>query len=116
MAENDTIRRLLVRHRSLSLNQKLVQAKAKKSKVTVTWEKLKKTGRTKKNLGQIRSIEVQYATDPEFSQNEQTISVGKNKTKAILNLDRRTTFFIRVRYVGSDGFSKWSRVKKIRTK
>ena len=93
-----------------------VQAKAKKSKVTVTWAKLKKTGSTKKTLGQIRSIEVQYATDPEFSQNEQTISVGKNKTKAILNLDRRTTFFIRVRYVGSDGFSKWSRVKKIRTK
>lgn len=93
-----------------------VKAKAKKNRVTVSWAKLKKTAATRKLLGQIKGVEVEYATDPAFSQNDETLTVGKNKTKAVLTLEGKTTWYIRVRYVGSDGYSKWSKVKKIRTK
>ena len=94
-----------------------VKAKAKKNKVIVTWKKLKKNKKGKKLLGQIRSIQVQYSTDPNFEQNPVTRELGKKKAKVLLaGLQRQTIYFVRVRYVGDDGISNWSKVKRVRTK
>ena len=94
-----------------------VKVKAgKKGRVTVSWKKIKKTKKTKALLGQIKSIQVQYSTDPNFAANVVTKSVSKKKTKATLSLQRKTQYYIRVRYVGSDGFSNWGTVKAVKTK
>ena len=93
-----------------------VKAKAKKRKVTVTWKRIKKNKAGRKLLKQIKSIQVQYSTDKTFKQNVKTKSVGKKKTKVKLKLKKKTTYYIRVRYKGSNGFSKWSKVKKVKTK
>lgn len=39
-----------------------------------------------------------------------------NETKVTLKLRKKTTYYIRVRYKGAKGFSKWSKVKKVKTK
>ena len=93
-----------------------VKAKAKKNKVQVSWKKIRKNKAGKKLLAQIRYIEVQAATDPAFKNIVATRNVGKKKVKATLKLQRKTTYYVRVRYVGADGVSKWSKVKKIKTK
>lgn len=96
---------------------KLMKATAKKNKVTVVWKKIKKNKKGKALLKQIKSIEVQCSTDPAFPK-ETTVTkpVGKKKTKAVLKLQRKKTYYVRVRYIGSNGVSKWSRVKKVKTK
>lgn len=93
-----------------------VKATAKKNKVTVTWKKIKKTKKTKALLAQIKSVQVQYSTDQTFTQNTVTKTVGKNKTKAVLKLQKKTTYYVRVRYKGADGVSRWSGKKRIKTK
>lgn len=93
-----------------------VKAKAKKNKVTVTWKKIKKTKKTKALLAQIKSIEVQYSTDKAFKKDAKIKTVGKKKTKVTLKLQKKTTYYIRVRYKAADGFSKWSKAKKVKTK
>ena len=93
-----------------------VKAKAKKNKVTVTWKKIKKTKKTKKLLSQIKGIQVQYAFDKGFTQNPVTKKVGKSKTKMVLKLQKKKTYYIRVRYVGSDGYSNWTKPQKVKIK
>lgn len=39
-----------------------------------------------------------------------------NETKVTLKLRKKTTYYIRVWYKGAKGFSKWSKVKKVKTK
>ena len=93
-----------------------VKAKARKQKVTVTWKRIKKNKAGRKLLKQIKSIQVQYSTDKGFKKNVKMKSVGKKKTKVTLKLQKKTTYYIRVRYKGSDGFSRWSKVKRVKTK
>ncbi len=93
-----------------------MKAKAKKNKVTVSWKKIKKNKAGKKLLKQIKSIQVQYSTDKTFKKDVKTKSVGKKKTKVTLKLQKKTTYYIRVRYKAADGFSKWSTVKRVKTK
>ena len=94
-----------------------VKAKAKKAKVTVSWKKIKKSKKAKALLGQIKSVQVQYSTDPNFAANVVTKTVGKKKTKLTLKgLQKKTVYYIRVRYVGAGGVSNWSAVKKVKTK
>ena len=95
----------------------LKKLRAKKNKVQVTWNRIKKNKAGKKLLAQIKYIEVQAATDPEFKAIVATREVGKKKTKAtLMGLQRKTVYYVRVRYVGADGVSKWSKVKKVKTK
>lgn len=94
---------------------KSVKVKAKKNKVTVSWKKIKKTKKTKALLKQIKSIQVQYDKNPGFS-NPVSKRVGKSKTKVVIKLKKKKTYYFRVRYVGIDGFSKWSKTKKVKTK
>ena len=102
---------------TIAKTPKSTKAKAgKKGRVTVTWKKIKKTKKTKALLGQIKSVQVQYSTDPNFAANVVTKSVSKKKTKVTLKLQKKTTYYIRVRYVGTDGVSDWGAVKKVTTK
>ncbi len=93
-----------------------VRTKVKKNKVTVSWKKIANKKKTKALRKQIKAIEVQYSTDREFKNNVGSKFVGKKKTKVKLKLERKTVYYIRVRYVGADGVSKWSKVKRVRTK
>jgi hypothetical protein len=93
-----------------------VKAKAKKNKITVTWKKIKKTKKTREILSKIKSIQVQVARDSNFKNIAANKKVGKNKTKAVLKLERKTTYYVRVRYVGKKGYSKWSKRKRVKTK
>ena len=90
-----------------------IKTKTKKNRVTVSWRALKK--KQKALAAKIKGIQVQYATDPGF-QNSVTKKVGRKKTKITLKLKKKTTYYIRVRYVGSDGVSEWSGVKKVKTR
>ncbi len=101
---------------TISKRPSSIKAKAKKSKVTVSWKKIKKNKAGKNLLKQIESIQVQYSTDKTFKKNVKTKTVGKKKTKATLKLQKKTTYYVRVRYKGSNGFSKWSAMKKVTTK
>ena len=93
-----------------------VRAKGKKAKVIVTWRKIKKTTKTKALRAMIQGIQVQAATDPDFKNIVKTVSIEKNKTKVKLKLPGQTSYYVRVRYVGADGVSAWSKVKKATTK
>ena len=92
-----------------------VKAKAKKNKVTVSWKKIKKNKAGKKLLNKIKSIQIQYSTDKTFK-NAKIKNVKKTKTKVKLKLKKKTTYYVRVRYKAADGFSKWSKVKRVKTK
>lgn len=94
-----------------------VKARARKNKVTVSWKKIKRNKKGKAFLKQISGIQVQYSTDPNFpAGNTVTRSLGKKRTRVKLKLLRKTTYYVRVRYVGSGGYSNWSKVKRVKTK
>ena len=92
---------------------------AKKNRVTVRWKKINKTGKTKALYNQIKSVQIQYSTDPFFPK-EATITKTAKKTRTwrvIKSLKRKTVYYFRVRYAdGSGGYSNWSKVMKARTK
>ncbi len=89
-----------------------VKATVKKNKVTVSWKKVK----DKALLKQIRSIQVQYAADKKFKKNKKTVLVDSNKAKTTLKPGSNKTCYVRVRYKGTKGYSKWSTVKKVKLK
>lgn len=43
-------------------------------------------------------------------------NVKKTKTKVTLKLNKKKTYYIRVRYKGKKGYSRWSKPKKVKTK
>ena len=96
-----------------------VKTKARKNKVVVSWKRIKKNKKTKALRAMIKNVEVQYSTDLAFPK-ETTDSriIGKNKTKYVIRgLQRKTLYYVRVRYTdGAGGYSRWSRVKRARTK
>ena len=93
-----------------------VKAKAKKRKVTISWKKIKKNKAGKKLLKKIKKIEVQVSLDKSFRQIVVDKKIKKTKSKLKVKLQKKKTYYVRVRYVGKDGVSKWSKVKKVRTK
>ena len=108
----------------ITINKKptLKKPKQKKNKATITWNKLKrKTKAQKKIWKQIKQIEVEWSTDPSFPKeltNKKII--GKRKTKTnITGLNRKTQYFVRLRYCeggSSNGYSRWSKIRKFKTK
>ena len=87
--------------------------------LTVSWKKIKKSKKTKALLAQIQSIELQYSPDPSFpTDNSVKIPLSKKKTKyAIKGLQRKSVYYVRVRYTdGAGGYSNWSNVKRAKTK
>lgn len=91
-----------------------VKAKAKKNQVKVSWKKLK--GKSRKYLKKISAIQVQYASDRSF-RDAVTKTLSKKKTKTTITLPKKKkVYYVRVRYTGSGGVSKWSKVKKVSVK
>lgn len=89
-----------------------VKAKAKKNKVTVSW---KRSG-SSSQLSDIKSIQVQYDTDRTFM-HPKSKKVSRYGSRTVLTLPKKKqTWYIRVRYKGWAGVSKWSSVKKIKVK
>ena len=106
---------------------KIKKLKKGKKAITVKWKKQAK----KMSKLRITGYQIQLATDKKFKKNKKTIKVkGCSKTsKTIKNLKKKKTYYVRIRtyklfpdYVNSeiseDGccYSKWSKVKKIKTK
>ena len=94
-----------------------LKAAVKKKKVTLSWRNVKKSKKNKALLNKIKSIEIQYATDRSFT-DAKIKKVGKNRTKTTINLPKRNaTFFFRIRFRSKDGgVSRWSGIKRVRTK
>ena len=93
-----------------------IKTKASKSKVTISWKKVKDTKKTKKTLGKIRYVQVQCALDKRFTKTALSKKVKKSKTKAVFSLSRKKTWYFRIRYIGTKGVSRWSKVGKIKVK
>lgn len=89
--------------------------KAKKS-FTVKWKKL-----SKKNRNKVSGVEIQYSTRNDFASSYKIVTAKKTAaSKKISKLPRKTTYYVRVRTYkwisGKKHVSKWSAVKKVRTK
>ena len=91
---------------------------ATKNKITVKWSHFKHTSRkTNAIWKKIKKVQVQCAVDKAFKKIVQTAMVKKNKTKAVIKgLKKNNIYYVRVRYCDGTGYSKWSKVKKIKTK
>ena len=91
---------------------------AAKNRITVKWSHFKHTKKKAKAIWKkIKKVQVQCATDKGFTNIVKTAAVGKGRTKAVIKgLQKNTTYYLRVRYFDGTGYSKWSGVKKIRTK
>ncbi len=92
------------------------RTKASKSKVTISWKKVRNTRKTKKTLGKIKYVKVQCALDKKFKKTVLSKKVKKSKTKAVFSLSRKKTWFFRIRYIGTKGVSRWSKTGKIKVK
>ncbi len=87
----------------------------KKGKLTISWKKFKVTKKNKAVWSKIRTVEVQYSTDPSFQTDVTSRTVSKKKTKlTVKGLQKNTTYYVRVRYTnGAGSGSEWSSVKTI---
>ena len=92
---------------------------AGKKAIIVRWKHFKRSTKTgKKVWKQVKMVQIQCATDKKFEHIVKTINVAKKKTNyTIKGLKRKKTYYIRVRYAGGSAvYSKWSAIKKIKTR
>ncbi|MBQ2627908.1 MAG: fibronectin type III domain-containing protein, partial [Eubacterium sp.] len=103
---------------TISKKPSIKKPAASKNKITVKWSHFKhKTKKTKKIWKKIKKVQVQCASDKSFTTIVKNVRVSRKKTKAVIRgLKRKTTYYVRVRYYDGTGYSKWSKVKKIKTK
>ena len=102
---------------TISKKPTIKKPSATKNKITVNWKHFKKTKKTQSIWKKIKKVQIQCATDKAFTNIVKTTTVGKSKTKAtIKGLAKKTNYYVRVRYFDGTGYSKWSSVKKIKTK
>ena len=101
-----------------SKKPKIQRLKATKNKITVKWKHFKHTSKkTKPIWKKIKSVQIQCATDKAFRNIVKTATVKKSKTSAKINgLKKKTTYYVRARYFDGTCYSKWSKVKKVKTK
>ncbi|MBQ4270477.1 MAG: InlB B-repeat-containing protein, partial [Clostridiales bacterium] len=103
---------------TISKKPSIKKPTAAKGKITVKWKHFKHTSKkTQKIWKKIKKVQVQCATDNAFKNIVKTTPVKKSKTSAkIKGLKKKTTYYVRVRYFDGVGYSKWSKVKKVKTK
>ena len=91
---------------------------AAKGKITVKWSHFRHTTRkTKAVWKKIKKVQIQCALDKDFTNIVRVAYAKKTKTQAVIKgLSKKTVYYVRVRYYGASGYSKWSKTKKIRTK
>ena len=89
-----------------------------KNKITVKWSHFRHTKKKQKAVWKkIKKVQIQCALDKGFTNIVKVSYAKKTKTQAVLKgLQKKTTYYVRVRYYDGTGYSKWSGVKKIRTK
>lgn len=90
-----------------------VKAKAKKRKVTVSWKK--PSSGDMRRYG-ITGIEIQVSTDKNFTVLYKSKNLGKTKKSWKFKGKKKTTYYVRVRYLGNEGESRWSKTAKVRIK
>jgi hypothetical protein len=89
---------------------------AKKKGFTAKWKKL-----SKKNRKKVGGIEIQYARNKKFTTSVKIVTAKKTDTsKKINKLAKKKTYYVRIRTYKKVGnvkhFSKWSKVRKVKTK
>ena len=94
---------------------KISKPAAAKKSVNIKWKKV-----SKKNLKKIQGIEIQVATNPDFTNLVKTATAGKKKTsKKIKGLTSKQTYYVRIRAYkdAADGkhVSAW-KAKKVKVK
>ena len=91
---------------------------SKKTKIIVKWKHFKHTSKKMKKVwNNIKKVQVQCSNSKSFASIVKTVSVKKaSKQATIKGLKKNTTYYVRVRYFDGTGYSKWSKVKKIKTK
>ena len=90
-----------------------VKVKAKKRKVTVSWKK--PSSGDMRRYG-ITGIEIQVSTDKNFTVLYKSKNLGKTKKSWKFKGKKKTTYYVRVRYLGNEGESRWSKTAKVRIK
>ena len=90
-----------------------VKAKAKKRKVTVSWKK--PSSNDVRRYG-ITNIEIQVSTDKDFTAIYKSKKLGKTKKTWTFKGKKKKTYYVRVRYLGEEGVSRWSKTAKVRIK
>ncbi len=91
---------------------KVSKTTAKKKGVVVTWKKVKN----------VTGYEIQLATDKKFKKNKKTVKVNKQNAskKTVKKLKSKKKYYVRVRTYkvvnGKKVYSKWSKVKSVKTK
>ena len=103
---------------TISKKPSIKKPSATKNKITVNWKHFKHTSKKARKIWKkIKKVQVQCATDKDFKNIVKTATVSKNKTeKEIKGLQKKTKYYVRVRYFDGTGYSAWSKVKKITTK
>ena len=101
---------------TISKKPELVKVNVKDNKVTVVCKKIKDSRKNKPLIKKIRKIQVQYSTDQSFKKKVYSKKVDKSRTKLTLKLRSNKTYYLRGRYVGTNGVSRWSKTRKVKTK
>jgi len=103
---------------TISKKPSIKKPAAAKGKITVKWKHFKHTSKKAKKIWKkIKKVQVQCATDKACKNIVKDVKVSRGKTKyAIKGLKKKTTYYVRVRYFDGVGYSKWSKVKKVKTK
>ena len=79
--------------------------------LTVKWRSISKSNKKK-----IKGVQVQYSTNNNFASAKYR-TVSKNSTSVRLTgLKRKTTYYVRIRTYNGNHISKWSGVRRIKTK
>ncbi len=93
-----------------------LKVKGKKNKAIVSWRNLKKTKKNKKILAKVKYIHLQCSDSPAFSGNVMDVRMKKSSKGLKITTNERTTLYIRLRYVGNGGVSRWTKTKRVTTK
>ena len=103
---------------TISKKPSIKKPAATKNKITVKWKHFKHTSKSGRKIWKgIKKVQIQCSSDSAYKNIVKTITVGKSKTKAVIKgLKKKTTYYVRVRYMDGTGYSKWSKSKKITTK
>lgn len=103
---------------TISKKPSIKKPAATKNRITVKWSHFKHTKKSPRAIWKkIKNVQFQCASDKDFSNIVRSGMVGRGKTKAVIKgLQKKTVYYVRVRYFDGTGYSNWSGTKKIRTK
>lgn len=82
----------------------------KKTKATITWKKNKKMQK------RATKCEIQISKDKSFKKIVKDVTLSKKKTTYSFKGSKKTTYYVRMRYISSKKYSSWSTVKKFKLK